>query len=377
MGSDDEVEGGRVPLPPHRPRQGRRATSRAASRPGRPPAFPCARPSSGAPSASRPRMRAGTEPMLVDVRTPSELAERAHRRLREPPALRLGALRPRPRPEGPRRSSCATRAYRSSMAVGLAERQGFTTVAQPRRRRRRVAHGAACPPMGTASHVRPRGLRRRGAPRRRRADRPRSSCPRRSSPRALARACSTSAGAYAVLDVRPAWQFDEYHVARRVTRRPRRDRRARARARPRRCASCSSTATGRPRSRSRDGGRSPRSPREPLDPRARGRHGRVLARDRGRGRDCRGRAGAPSGGLRRRRPRAGSATPAAPAAPARPPLRPRAEEAPRRLLAGSPKEPPMTRLPSLRPCPTRARSASGTRTSPASALGAHAPRRPS
>lgn len=143
-------------------------------------------------------MQRGEEPFLVDVRTASEYDE-----------LRLGDYGNIPVTDWPRFAEVLDKqqpvvmvcnsAYRSSLAVGLAERLGFADVGSldggldawlsaglPTLGSARLAHGAAAVPT--------------------------LSLPEPIDPKTLANALADQPQSYLVLDVRPAWAFADYHV---------------------------------------------------------------------------------------------------------------------------------------------------------------------
>ncbi|MEZ5964674.1 MAG: rhodanese-like domain-containing protein [Planctomycetota bacterium] len=158
-----------------------------------------------APRALHAAMQRGDEPLIVDVRTPGEYEE-----------LRLGDYANIPVSDWQRFATLLDKrqplvmvcnsAYRSSMAVGLAERQGFVDVGsldggldawltaglpasgssavggQP------MASGTAMAP-GTAMAL-----------------------PEPIEPTALASVLADQPQSYLVLDVRPAWAYADYHV---------------------------------------------------------------------------------------------------------------------------------------------------------------------
>ena len=147
------------------------------------------------PEALAAQIAAGTEPVIVDVRTPSEHAEM---RIGDYANLPLADWRQFGQvldPTAPVLFVCNS-AYRSSMAVGLAERQGFEYVLN-------LDGGLEAwldqglPTVGTAR------LAGGGAP---------LALPEPVEPSALANALLDRPRSYAVLDVRPAWQYEEYHV---------------------------------------------------------------------------------------------------------------------------------------------------------------------
>ncbi len=172
-----------------------------------------------APAALAERIAQGTEPILVDVRTAAEYAELAigdyaHIELTE--WKRFAELLG---PQLPVLFVCNS-AYRSSMAVGLAERLGFRQVAS-------LEGGldawldAHLPVYGTASICADQVCPSPGAP----APAPRDSqaaaqpapaapfeLPEPVEPAQLAALLLDQPQSYAVLDVRPAWQFREYHI---------------------------------------------------------------------------------------------------------------------------------------------------------------------
>jgi len=169
-------------------------------------------------------MREEVEPIVVDVRTPSEVVD-----------VRLGDYANLPLsewehfgrvldPKAPVLFVCNS-AYRSSMAIGLAERQGFTTIAAldggldawltaglPTKGIAKII-GPECkgpvPPGGAA----PAGVPATATPAV--AGPPRAPAfllPEAMTPAALAAGLLDQPAAYALLDVRAAWQFEEYHV---------------------------------------------------------------------------------------------------------------------------------------------------------------------
>ncbi len=147
------------------------------------------------PKALAARIAAGTEPVIVDVRTAPEFAEA---RLGDYANLPLSDWRQFGQvldPTAPVLFACNS-AYRSSMAVGLAERQGFDHVLN-------LDGGleawldAGLSTKGTAQ------LHGGAAP---------LALPEPMEPSALATALLDRPRSYAVLDIRPAWQYEEYHV---------------------------------------------------------------------------------------------------------------------------------------------------------------------
>lgn len=159
------------------------------------------------PTALAAQIAAGTEPVLVDVRTPSEFEELRvgdYANLPVSDAAAFGRVLDKSQPV----TFICNSAYRSSMAVGLAERQGFESVSS-------LDGGldawldASLPVLGTAAesvdvHAQARGSAASGAP---------MILPEPMEPQAVARALMDQPQLYRVIDIRPAWQFDEYHIA--------------------------------------------------------------------------------------------------------------------------------------------------------------------
>jgi len=146
------------------------------------------------------QIASGQEPMVVDVRTPHEFEEQRIGNYVNVPVdqyHRLARTLDRSKPV----VLICNSAYRSSMAVGLAEREGFTDVGSVEGglqkwliEKRPVVRGegtrpAAPPPAPGASLV-----------------------PEVIEPSSLASALMDAPGQYALIDTRPAWQFDEYHL---------------------------------------------------------------------------------------------------------------------------------------------------------------------
>jgi len=158
------------------------------------------------------RIARGTEPMLVDVRTSEEHAELAIGEYALIPLTdwkQFGDVLDRDEPV----LFVCNSSYRSSMAVGLAERLGFRHVAS-------LAGGldawlgAGLPVYGTASLCAGPICATGGAP----ADRSTAvvggsfELPEPIEPAQLAALLQDQPQNYAVVDVRPAWQHREYHV---------------------------------------------------------------------------------------------------------------------------------------------------------------------
>ncbi|MFO1077077.1 MAG: rhodanese-like domain-containing protein [Planctomycetota bacterium] len=148
------------------------------------------------------RIQAHTEPIVIDVRTADEYAD-----------LRLGDVGNIPVTDSARFAKLLTKdqpvlmvcnsAYRSSMAVGLAERLGFRDVAS-------LDGGldawldAGLPVVGaqTTKAATETAAPAAGA----------IALPEPIDASMLAKVLLEQPQAYAVLDIRPAWQFDEWHV---------------------------------------------------------------------------------------------------------------------------------------------------------------------
>jgi rhodanese-related sulfurtransferase/glyoxylase-like metal-dependent hydrolase (beta-lactamase superfamily II) len=159
------------------------------------------------PTELAARIAEGMEPMIVDVRTADENAELSighYVQVDLSDWLRFDDVLDR---EQPVLFVCNS-AYRSSMAVGLAERLGFREIASldggldawldaglPV-----IGSAPICAaPVGTAAPV---AAVTAGA----------LAIPEPVEPEQLASLLLDQAGSYALLDVRPAWQFREYHV---------------------------------------------------------------------------------------------------------------------------------------------------------------------
>jgi hydroxyacylglutathione hydrolase len=146
-------------------------------------------------------MQRGDEPLLVDVRTAEEFADVRLGPIANVPvtdSARLAATFDR----GDRLVAICNSAYRSSMAIGLAERAGFTDVTS-------LDGGldawlaAGLPVVGRAvAPAAAKGPPAHGA----------IVLPEPIDAALLQRVLAEQPGAYAVIDVRPAWQFAEWHV---------------------------------------------------------------------------------------------------------------------------------------------------------------------
>ncbi|MDP3235555.1 MAG: rhodanese-like domain-containing protein [Myxococcales bacterium] len=145
------------------------------------------------------QMVTGKEPMVVDVRTAHEFEEQRIGNYVNVPVdqyQRLGKTLDKSKPV----VLMCNSAYRSSMAVGLAEREGFTDIGSLEGgmqkwliERRAVIQGEGTRPAPVVSA---------GA----------SMVPEVIEPTSLAAALMDTPGQYALVDTRPAWQFAEYHL---------------------------------------------------------------------------------------------------------------------------------------------------------------------
>ncbi|WP_145202961.1 rhodanese-like domain-containing protein [Planctomycetes bacterium Poly30] len=164
------------------------------------------------PAELAARIAAGTEPVLVDVRTPTEYEELRvgdYANLPVSDAAAFGRVLDRTQPV----TFLCNSAYRSSMAVGLAERQGFENVSS-------LDGGldawldAGLPVIGTMSEETDvstamagpttNSVPGAGSP---------MILPEPMEPGAVARAMMDQPQLYRIIDIRPSWQFDEYHIA--------------------------------------------------------------------------------------------------------------------------------------------------------------------
>jgi rhodanese-related sulfurtransferase/glyoxylase-like metal-dependent hydrolase (beta-lactamase superfamily II) len=157
------------------------------------------------------QMAAGTEPVIVDVRTHAEFDE-----------LRIGDYANIPVTDSAQFAHVLDRAkpvvmvcnsaYRSSMAIGLAERLGFADV-QSLDGGMDAWITAGLPVTGTAqSQVCPAPVAAAAAAAAPVVPAEAVNLPERIEPRALMDGLLDQPEAWAVFDVRPAWQFAEYHV---------------------------------------------------------------------------------------------------------------------------------------------------------------------
>lgn len=145
------------------------------------------------------QITAGKEPMIVDVRTAHEFEEQRLGNYANIPVdqyQRLGKTLDKSKPV----ILMCNSAYRSSMAVGLAEREGFNDIGSVEgglhkwvieRRPVISGNGVAAP------------ARAEGGP---------SMLPEVIEPGSLATALMDAPQLYALVDTRPAWQYAEYHL---------------------------------------------------------------------------------------------------------------------------------------------------------------------
>jgi rhodanese-related sulfurtransferase len=149
----------------------------------------------------RKDIQSGEEPLIVDVRTPAEYAEARIGDYANIPVSdyqRFGKVLDRSKPV----LLMCNSAYRSSLAAGLLEKQGFEDVGS-------LTGGleawldASYPILGTAAG----GESDAGS-----AVLTTIFLPESVDSKALATALETQPEIYAVFDIRPAWQFEEYHV---------------------------------------------------------------------------------------------------------------------------------------------------------------------
>lgn len=157
------------------------------------------------------RIAAGTEPILVDVRTPAEYGEFRIGDYANIPVTEWQSFARILDKSQPVLFVCNS-AYRSSMAAGLAERLGFEHVANLAggldawmdNKFEVIGSAPICAAPDAAPDVRSLlGITGDAAP---------MALPEAIEPSALARALMDQPRLYAVLDVRPRWQFDEYHI---------------------------------------------------------------------------------------------------------------------------------------------------------------------
>lgn len=155
------------------------------------------------PEALSEAIDAGTEPFLVDVRSPSEHEELRIGNYANIPVTEASSFEKVLDKSQPVVFVCNS-AYRSSMAVGLAERQGFEDVgslqggldAWLNASLPVLGSGNTQELMATASHD----------------SRLPMAMPEAMEPEAVARGLMDQPELYSVIDIRPRWQFDEFHI---------------------------------------------------------------------------------------------------------------------------------------------------------------------
>lgn len=147
-------------------------------------------------------IRSGNEPLIVDVRTPAEYAEARIGNYANIPVSdyeRFGKVLDRTKPV----VLMCNSAYRSSLAAGLLEKQGFEDIGS-------LTGGleawldASYPIVGSAAA----GEESKKSP----SALTSVFLPEPIEPRALATALGAQGELYAVFDIRPEWQYDEYHL---------------------------------------------------------------------------------------------------------------------------------------------------------------------
>jgi len=169
------------------------------------------------------RIASGTEPMIVDVRTKAENAEM---RIGDYADISVTDFEQFGRvldPAQPVVMVCNS-AFRSSMAVGLAERQGFEQVASleggldawltaglPVYGTASLCAAPVCPTAATTPTVPSNTVPANTVPAKEMSAAP-LVLPEPMDASALARGLADQPKLYAVFDVRPAWQYAEFHV---------------------------------------------------------------------------------------------------------------------------------------------------------------------
>lgn len=153
------------------------------------------------------QIAAHKEPMIVDVRTAHEFEEERLGNYANIPVdqyQRLGKILDKTKPV----VLMCNSAYRSSMAVGLAEREGFTDIGSVEgglhkwlveRRPVIKGNGVVAPTAAVAAGP----AKATGGP---------SMLPEVIEPTSLATALMDAPQLYALIDTRPAWQYAEYHL---------------------------------------------------------------------------------------------------------------------------------------------------------------------
>jgi hydroxyacylglutathione hydrolase len=146
---------------------------------------------------------AGAEPMIVDVRTAHEFEEQRVGNYANIPVdqyHRLAKILDKSRPV----VLMCNSAYRSSMAVGLAEREGFTDIGSLEGGLHEWVDAGRPVIQGDGAVAKPVLAAQAAAPV--------MWLPEVIEARALATALMDAPGLYTVIDVRAAWQYAEYHV---------------------------------------------------------------------------------------------------------------------------------------------------------------------
>jgi rhodanese-related sulfurtransferase/glyoxylase-like metal-dependent hydrolase (beta-lactamase superfamily II) len=155
------------------------------------------------PAELHKQMQAGAAPIILDVRLPSEWMGIRIGQTLNIPISKLATDHIRLDPRMPVLAVCNS-AYRSSMAAGVLQKAGFADV-------RNLEGGgeawieAGLPTLGSGSA---HGEASAGAP-----AGVKLNLPEIVSPEDLARRVSDLPGSFDIVDVRPAWQFAEYHIA--------------------------------------------------------------------------------------------------------------------------------------------------------------------
>lgn len=154
------------------------------------------------PDALYKQMQDGTAPVVLDVRLPSEWMGIRIGQTLNIPINKLGIDHVRLDPRMPVLAVCNS-AYRSSMAAGLLQKIGFADV------RNLEGGGEAWIAQGlpTLGSIDPGGSHAVAAP-----AAVKLNLPELIGPEDLARRIADLPGSFDIVDVRPAWQFAEYHL---------------------------------------------------------------------------------------------------------------------------------------------------------------------
>lgn len=152
-------------------------------------------------------MQSGSAPLILDVRLPSEWMGVRIGQTLNIPISKLAADHTRLDPRMPVLAVCNS-AYRSSMAAGVLQKAGFEDV-------RNMEGGgeawieAGLPTLGTgAAHAAP-STATAAAPA---SERVTLNLPDIISPQDLTRRIADLPGSFDIVDIRPGWQFAEYHI---------------------------------------------------------------------------------------------------------------------------------------------------------------------